>query len=385
MSNFGTNLSPSMYTMYYPKLHSMLGASNTNTLVAHSGMVYNFADISIEILFTHEDFYPNKLQIYNNSSTIFKITLAGKSFLVAGDLQEDGQIKAIKKCGTLLESDFLQVTHHGFNGQVEFYKYIVGQDASGNFNTDTIIIWPLPQGESSSLFDGTAARAVANRWLKELFRNENDLATDNLYYSKENWEFSDFPRRVIPTFTDADFSTEMNFTPTITVEGSNCETGVTYTQTVTPNKQYHLFTNGIDTGASANSVVKLNAGVTKTIYHYYISAGASGYADAGMGKQSNSTAYIRFSFKVTEAGTYEIYSYMRIKSADTRLGIVRIDNQTPMEVGYSLTNKVDDGEAGAYMHWDGATVYLEAGTHTLTYQLPSGSSWHFRTLYFVKK
>jgi hypothetical protein len=168
-------------------MYSMLG--HYNSLIAHSGMVYEFGDAKVEILSTHEDFYPNMLNIYNNSSTIFKITLAGKTFLVAGDLQEEGQVKAIKRCGTLLESDFLQVTHHGCNGQPEFFKYIVGLDESGNFNTDTIVIWPLPQGESQSWYNGNGVRAVAMKWLREHF---NSSTNKNTHFAVENWVFTKF-------------------------------------------------------------------------------------------------------------------------------------------------------------------------------------------------
>jgi hypothetical protein len=152
-------------------------------------MLYNFADCSIEILFTHEDFYPYQFKSYNNSNTVFKITLAGKTFLVAGDLEEPGQIDCIKQTGTLLEADFLQVTHHGANGQVEFYKYIVGLNDAGKSNTDTIVIWPLPKGENMSLFEETSRRGFANKWLFDMFRKESDQENDNIHYAIENWEY----------------------------------------------------------------------------------------------------------------------------------------------------------------------------------------------------
>ena len=194
MSLYGTNLSPGYYTEYYPYLHAMM--KTNNTLVVHTGMSYQFADCSIEILYTHEDFYPEKITSYNNSSTVFKITLAGKSFLVAGDLEEPGQKRANKQAGTLLQADFLQVTHHGYNGQIEFYKYIVGTNTSteSGFNEDTIIIWPLPKGEAESLFTGTSARGEANAWLASIFRKENDQANDNIHYAVENWVFTDFAK-----------------------------------------------------------------------------------------------------------------------------------------------------------------------------------------------
>lgn len=381
-SNYGTDLAiGGAYTTYYPKMYTLFG--HYDSQIVHSGMVYKFGDATIEILATHEDFYPDRLNIYNNSSTTFKITLAGKTFLVAGDLQEEGQIKAIKRCGTLLESDFLQVTHHGCNGQIEFFKYIVGKDASGNFNTDTIIVWPLPKGENMSWFNGNSARAVAMRWLRDMFRNSSDLANDNIYYASENWEFTDFPKTTIPTFTDADFSatkpSALTGSNVIKVLGENCETGCT---TIISDTQ--LYTNGIVTGASANGAHKL---LTGGDYHYYIDQNMTGYGEAGLQSLSLKNCYIRFSFEVTTAGTYQLYTYNRVKAADTRRGVIRFDDQTPMAVTYKVTDlaAVRDTTEGSYLKWDGVSVYLEKGTHTFTYTTETGSSFHFRDLYLVKQ
>ncbi len=156
-----SNLKSYYYTVRYPMMHKLM--RENNTLVAHTGFSYQFADCNIEILFTHEDFYPEAISDFNNSSTVFKITLAGKSFLVAGDLEEPGQKACNKQAGNLLNADFLQITHHGHNGQIEFYQYIVGLDQNGNFNTDTTtVLWTLPRKENPSQYS-----KPANKWIKE--------------------------------------------------------------------------------------------------------------------------------------------------------------------------------------------------------------------------
>ena len=188
----GSNIKPDYYTEWFPKMESMMKANNH--LTVHTGYTFQFADMNIEILFTHEDMFPNSIKSFNNSSTIFKITFAGKVFTVAGDLEEPGQLDAMKITGTLLEADFLQPTHHGHNGQIEFYKYTVGLDASGNFNKDVHVLWPLPQGEVSTQFTGDGTAKVANRWLKEMFFKENDQENDNLHYAVENYIFTDFAK-----------------------------------------------------------------------------------------------------------------------------------------------------------------------------------------------
>ena len=186
----GSNINPSYYTEWFPKMGDLMKRNNNQ--VVHTGFSYQFADMSIEILYTHEDLFPGSIKDFNNSNTVFKITLAGKTFLIAGDLEEPGQKDCNKMTGTLLQADFLQPTHHGYNGQIEFYKYIVGLDQNGNFNTDTIVIWPLPKGETASCYEGTGAKGIANRWLRDMFRKENDQANDQIHFAVENWVFSDF-------------------------------------------------------------------------------------------------------------------------------------------------------------------------------------------------
>lgn len=165
----GSNLKVDYYTVRYPMMHKLM--KENNTLVVHTGMVYEFADCSIEILQTHEDFYPNYISSFNNSSTVYKITLAGKSFLVAGDLEEPGQKVCNKQAGTLLDCDFLQITHHGHNGQIEFYKYIVNEEFE-----DTVILWTLPKKENTSQYN-----KPANKWIKENLKH--------IHFAFENREY----------------------------------------------------------------------------------------------------------------------------------------------------------------------------------------------------
>ena len=148
-------------------------------LVAHTGMVYQFADCTIEILFTHEDFYPNSIKDFNNSNTAYKITHAGKSYLVAGDLEEPAEKECNKMTGTLLDSDFLQIIHHGYNGQLEFYQYIVNEE----YDT-TIALWPLPTASSvtTSLYN----RLAANKFLADNLKEIHFSSENYIYYPNGN-------------------------------------------------------------------------------------------------------------------------------------------------------------------------------------------------------
>lgn len=187
---YGTNLAPSYYTEWYPKMHQLM--RDNNNLILHTGMTYDFADCNIEILYTHEDFYPQDYFSYNNTSVVYKLTFAGKTFLVQGDLEEPGELRAVQQAGTRLQADFVQPSHHGYNGQIEYFQYAVGTDAQGNFNKNVIAIWPLPQGKVPSLYgEGVAAdklgtNQIAYKWLRET------IGDANIHYAVENWVFTDF-------------------------------------------------------------------------------------------------------------------------------------------------------------------------------------------------
>lgn len=131
-----TTLVTSYYDTWYPRITNLVKGHE----VVHTGQIYKFANCTIEILFTHEDFYPRKINSFNNSSTIFKFTIDGKSFLVVGDLEEPGQIQAAKQCGTLLDSDYFQVAHHGWNGDINFHRYAMHSKAK-------IVLHPRQNGE----------------------------------------------------------------------------------------------------------------------------------------------------------------------------------------------------------------------------------------------
>ena len=158
---------------YYDKVfpRTMATLNRYECVVPRTGMVYQIGDATLEVLYTHDDFYPNPLTDYNNSSIAYKITLGGKSFLIAGDLEEPGQKSCNKQTGTLLDSDFLQITHHGYNGQIEFYQYIVNNELE-----DTVILWTQPNKNVKP-----STSKAANVWILDNLKQ--------IHFAHENREY----------------------------------------------------------------------------------------------------------------------------------------------------------------------------------------------------
>jgi len=102
----------------------------------HTGETFSIASLDFEVLFTHEDIYPESVGAFNNTSTILRISCEGQSILFLGDLQTASCRKLEAMWGSYLKSDMIQVAHHGFNGStVETYALV----------SPTVALWPTCQ------------------------------------------------------------------------------------------------------------------------------------------------------------------------------------------------------------------------------------------------
>ena len=97
----------------------------------HTGQTFYFANMKLEILYTHEDTYPKGLEYFNNSSTVFKTTFMngsaeGDTGIWTGDLERIGSRRLRAMWGREgMKADMVQVAHHGWNGvEAELYDLI---------------------------------------------------------------------------------------------------------------------------------------------------------------------------------------------------------------------------------------------------------------------
>lgn len=107
-----------------------------NHYVYHTGMQLFLPGCEIEFLFTHEDFWPAKMNSTNHTSVICRFTIEGKTILVTGDCEADPNKTVASHFGNYLKSDVLQVVHHGSNGGTySFYRNIA----------PSVCLWPCTQ------------------------------------------------------------------------------------------------------------------------------------------------------------------------------------------------------------------------------------------------
>lgn len=129
----------SRYTLFKKNLENYY--SDVPVYKPHTGNVFYIKNMKVEILQTLEDLYPMSIVNYgmNSSTTLYKTTIEGQTMLWLGDLQTNAGYIAIEQFGSYLQSDMMQVGHHGYGGSgfVELYQTI----------NPTYVIWPVCWGD----------------------------------------------------------------------------------------------------------------------------------------------------------------------------------------------------------------------------------------------
>ena len=91
-------------------------------LYVHTGMLFAFGDVKLEILFTADELYINEApritgingqKDLNCSSIISRVLTQNKSCIFLGDAYPDEALRTVIYYGRYLESDMCQMSHHG--------------------------------------------------------------------------------------------------------------------------------------------------------------------------------------------------------------------------------------------------------------------------------
>ncbi|MBQ9802774.1 MAG: MBL fold metallo-hydrolase [Clostridia bacterium] len=112
--------------------------SGVTYIKVHSGQKFFIGNVEIEVLYTHEDIYPEMIHRYNDSSVALRTTVyhtdgqgnitAGSKPLTTlwlGDTQHGGSACMRAMYGSYLKSDQVQIAHHGGTGcELELYQLV---------------------------------------------------------------------------------------------------------------------------------------------------------------------------------------------------------------------------------------------------------------------
>lgn len=111
----------------------------------HTGQIYYFKGLEIEILCTGDDIFPAIPVTYNDVSAAWRMTFDnGKTMMIQGDCMQRECRQLAHTYGDYLKSDILQLTHHGLiGGDKKLYQLIDPE----------ICFWAIRENR----FNGTAA------------------------------------------------------------------------------------------------------------------------------------------------------------------------------------------------------------------------------------
>ncbi len=103
---------------------------------AHTGQRFDFPGLSVDMLFTLDDFkQPYFPENFNATSLVFRVTAEGQTFMFLGDSEPVPFGILLERFGDSLRSDVVQVAHHGYyGGTKEIYDAVAAP----------IVLWPAP-------------------------------------------------------------------------------------------------------------------------------------------------------------------------------------------------------------------------------------------------
>lgn len=102
-------------------------------IIAHPGQKLQLPDATLEVLYTMDLYDAQTLDEYNTASVVTRLTIGGQSFLMTGDMTETSNQVLQDMYGSRLQSNFVQVAHHGYvGGTAAFYNRV---------NAD-YVLWP---------------------------------------------------------------------------------------------------------------------------------------------------------------------------------------------------------------------------------------------------
>lgn len=150
--------------------------SGIKLIKPHTGYKFAVRDAVVEVLYTHDDLYPNNVDWYNDVTTVIRVTLAGQTIMFLGDLMDSMPCKIIASMYSreILKSDIMQVAHHGDGGSVALYDMI----------DPAVLVFPCSEAEYQRLIvKNAASRYIINsKNVRKIIISDNGIKTLTLPY-----------------------------------------------------------------------------------------------------------------------------------------------------------------------------------------------------------
>lgn len=160
--------------------------SNAKVVKAHPGQYFTFAGCRIDVMMTIDMYAPKTLTYFNTSTVATRVTLAGQTIFLSGDLSEDLNRISCSMYNKALKCDFVQVAHHGYQGgSSAFYRLV----------DPTWVVWPVgPTGYTKlSREDRNAYFKQSNTNVKGIYVANFDKTVFELPFDGTNYTVTPLP------------------------------------------------------------------------------------------------------------------------------------------------------------------------------------------------
>ena len=142
---------------------------DTQVVKAHTGQIFNFGSVNMEVLYTIEDFFPGfGIDYTNASSIVVRITIAGQTFMILGDTTHNSGRVLERTWKEYLKSDVMQIAHHGLwpSNSSLYKKYLQSE----------IMLWPTHAKDAKWALaqDFADANRAALEFAKDVYLSGND-------------------------------------------------------------------------------------------------------------------------------------------------------------------------------------------------------------------
>ncbi|MCQ2428391.1 MAG: hypothetical protein MJ137_08370 [Clostridia bacterium] len=121
----------------------------------HTGMKFYVRNAEFEVMYTQEDIFPDRINYFNETSTVLRMTLEGTTVMWNGDAKNWASKGIVKRYGSYVKSDICTVAHHGYDGMTQAYYTTVAP---------VLLLWPTSQKNVATLRTGSTYAVDKYLW-----------------------------------------------------------------------------------------------------------------------------------------------------------------------------------------------------------------------------
>ncbi len=183
MESEGINLKEDPEPVWFADKYITPYFPDTKIITAHTGYKFYIRNAEVNILYSIDDFAPNKVSTFsNNESLVFDVIIDGtQRLMITGDMFIPASRALVNMYGEDLRSDVIQIAHHGNFGATPEFNALVWPDSQDYTSDLRFALLPNPKANQS----WTRLKNPENTCLQKVVENDGMDWFDKLYATYE--------------------------------------------------------------------------------------------------------------------------------------------------------------------------------------------------------